>query len=199
MNIFMQFIYCFLFLMYLTFLPSSGGWAISLIWAMMILPLADTLQNSLQNLTSRIAGVDNEQMSGRVLGMGTALGYSFGAIKEQFKSNTKNIKSNNINRQGSPENNFINRVKRVVNPQLHLNQEIEKSNLNPIKDVSTNKENDLEKNKPLERLSNSKLGKATSIGTKAVGSYLRLGAEMVEGDFNSRKNRDKRKKKVTKK
>ena len=185
--------------MYLTFLPSSGGWAISLIWAMMILPLADTLQNSLQNLTSRIAGVDNEQMSGRVLGMGTALGYSFGAIKEQFKSNTKNIKSNNINRQGSPENNFINRVKRVVNPQLHLNQEIEKSNLNPIKDVSTNKENDLEKNKPLERLSNSKLGKATSIGTKAVGSYLRLGAEMVEGDFNSRKNRDKRKKKVTKK
>lgn len=52
MNIFMQFIYCFLFLIYLAFLPSGGGWAVSLIWAMMILPLADALQNCLQDLTS---------------------------------------------------------------------------------------------------------------------------------------------------
>ena len=73
MNIFMQFIYCFLFLIYLAFLPSGGGWAISLIWAMMILPLADTLQNCLQNLTSRIAGIDNEQMTNRVLGTGAML------------------------------------------------------------------------------------------------------------------------------
>ena len=85
MNIFMQFIYCFLFLIYLAFLPSGGGWAISLIWAMMILPLADTLQNCLQNLTSRIAGIDNEQMSNRVIGMGAMLGFGLGAIKEQFK------------------------------------------------------------------------------------------------------------------
>lgn len=99
--------------MYLTFLPSSGGWAISLIWAMMILPLADTLQNSLQNLTSRIAGVDNEQMSGRVLGMGATLGYSFGAIKEQFKSNTNNINSNNTKQQDVTGNNFISRVKEL--------------------------------------------------------------------------------------
>ena len=47
-NVFMQFIYCFLFLLYLSFLPSTAGWAVSLIWAMMILPLADTLQNCLQ-------------------------------------------------------------------------------------------------------------------------------------------------------
>ena len=36
---------------------SGGSWAISLIWAMMILPLADALQNCLQDLTSRIAQV----------------------------------------------------------------------------------------------------------------------------------------------
>lgn len=75
MNIFMQFIYCFLFLIYLAFLPSGGGWAVSLIWAMMILPLADALQNCLQNLTSRIAGVDNEQMTNRVIGMGAMAGF----------------------------------------------------------------------------------------------------------------------------
>lgn len=188
--------------MYLTFLPSSGGWAISLIWAMMILPLADTLQNSLQNLTSRIAGVDNEQMSGRVLGMGAALGYSFGAIKEQFKSNTNNINSNNTKQQDITGNNFISRVKRVVTPQMQLSQELEQSNVNPIKDTRLNKENngvkqyaEPSKNRPLDKFSNSKLGKATSVGAKAVGSYLRLGANMVEGDFNSTKARNSKKNK----
>lgn len=38
-NVFMQFIYCFLFLIYLSFVPSTSGWAVSLLWAMMILPL----------------------------------------------------------------------------------------------------------------------------------------------------------------
>lgn len=188
--------------MYLTFLPSSGGWAISLIWAMMILPLADTLQNSLQNLTSRIAGVDNEQMSGRVLGMGAALGYSFGAIKEQFKSNTNNINSNNTKKQDVTGNNFISRVKRVVTPQMQLSQELEQSNVNPIKDTRLNKENngikqyaEPSKNRPLDKFYNSKLGKATSVGAKAVESYLRLGANMVEGDFNSPRVRNSKKNK----
>lgn len=38
-NVFMQFIYCFLFLIYLAFVSSTNGWAVSLLWAMMILPL----------------------------------------------------------------------------------------------------------------------------------------------------------------
>ena len=38
-NIFMQFIYAFLFLVYMQFLPQSGGWATSILWAMMILPI----------------------------------------------------------------------------------------------------------------------------------------------------------------
>lgn len=54
-NVFMQFIYCFLFLIYLAFVSSTGGWAVSLLWAMMILPLGDALQNTMQNLVSRVA------------------------------------------------------------------------------------------------------------------------------------------------
>ena len=53
MNIFMQFVYCFLFLLYLTFLPAGNSWAVSLIWAMMILPISETLMNCFQNLTQK--------------------------------------------------------------------------------------------------------------------------------------------------
>ena len=48
----MQFIYAFLFLIYLTFLPSNAGWAISLLWGMMILPLGDALQNTMQKIVN---------------------------------------------------------------------------------------------------------------------------------------------------
>ena len=142
MNIFMQFIYCFLFLIYLAFLPSGGGWAISLIWGMMILPLADALQNSLQNLTSRIAGVDNEQMAGCAIGMGAGIGamigYGIGTIKEQFKSPTSNT-NNNINDGGNSNNGlrgFVNRVTSVINPNMNLSAEKDyDGNTNPIQNV----------------------------------------------------------------
>ena len=78
MNIFMQFIYCFLFLIYLAFLPSGGGWAVSLIWAMMILPLASTIQNSLQDLTSRICGIDTNAQATQAFAMGGVAGGAIG-------------------------------------------------------------------------------------------------------------------------
>lgn len=86
-NSFMQFIYAFLFLIYLTFMPVNGGWAVSLLWGMMILPLADSLQNTMQNLVSRIAGVNNDEVANRGIGMGAAMGYTVRSIAYQFKSN----------------------------------------------------------------------------------------------------------------
>ena len=147
MNIFMQFIYCFLFLIYLAFLPASG-WAISLIWAMMILPLADTLQNCLQNLTSRIAGVDNEQMTNRVLGTSAMLGFGLGAIKEQFKTpNTVNGQANNnlVNNTNSGLKGIVSRTKEFINPNTTLSEERDyNGNVNPIRNVITKKENQQE-------------------------------------------------------
>ena len=134
MNIFMQFIYCFLFLIYLAFLPSGGGWAISLIWAMMILPLADTLQNCLQNLTSRIAGIDNEQMSNRVIGMGAMLGFGLGAIKEQFKTPKQNIKD--VGNTNTGFKGFVDRAKSIISPGMNLSSEEDyNGNINPIRNV----------------------------------------------------------------
>lgn len=85
-NSFMQFIYTFLFLIYMNFLPKSGGWAITLLWAMMMLPLADALQNTMQNLVSRMAGINNEELSNKGIGMGVAMGYTIKSIAYQFKN-----------------------------------------------------------------------------------------------------------------
>lgn len=89
-NAFMQFVYAFLFLIYLSFLPKSSGWAVSLLWAMMILPLADALQNTMQNLVSRMAGVNNEELANRGIGMGAAMGYTVKSIAYQFKGENSN-------------------------------------------------------------------------------------------------------------
>lgn len=85
-NAFMQFIYAFLFLVYINFLPETGGWAISLLWALMILPLAEVLQNTLQNLISRIAGVQNEELTNRGMGMASQMAYTVKAFAYQFKN-----------------------------------------------------------------------------------------------------------------
>ena len=110
---------------------------------MMILPLADTLQNCLQNLTSRIAGVDNEQMTNRVMGMGV------GAVKEQFKTPSKNSKtdnsSSNDNTNGGLKG-FVSRAKSVINPSgINLSAEKDyNGNTNLIRDnikTANNKQN----------------------------------------------------------
>lgn len=94
-NVFMQFIYAFLFLIYMQFLPESGGWATSILWAMMILPLADVLQNMLQNLISRIAGINNDELANRGIGMAGAMAHSIGAIAYQFKNPNSTLQTGN--------------------------------------------------------------------------------------------------------
>lgn len=210
MNIFMQFIYCFLFLIYIAFLPSGGGWAVSLIWAMMILPLADALQNCFQNLTSRIAGVDNEQMTNRVVGMGAMLGFGLGAIKEQF--NTPSSNNNRGNENNSGLKGFVNRAKSIVNPSMNLSPEKDyNGNINPIRTVlpkentgtNTNNVNNnisipTSNGKNTENISNgtvntpkSVVGKVAKAGFNATKTYLSVGAKMAEGDFSSYKGNSK--------
>lgn len=187
MNIFMQFIYCFLFLIYLAFLPSGAGWAVSLIWAMMILPLADALQNCLQNLTSRIAGVDNEQMANRAIGMGSMLGFGLGAIKEQFKAPNSNI-SNSDMPNSNGLSGIVSRAKSIINPKMQLSDSKDfNGNENPIRNVIPNNK-DGNKN-PLSNIDKSKF-KSFASGTAKVGfnaskNFLKVGAAMAEGNFNN--------------
>ena len=198
MNIFMQFVYCFLFLIYLAFLPSGGGWAISLIWAMMILPLADALMNCFQNLTSRIAGLDNEQMTGRVMGMGAMLGFGIGAIKEQFNSPTTN--NTNADNSNSGLKGLFSRAKAVVNPTMNLSPETDyNGNTNPIRNVVPKQESQVSVQKSnvetKTNMSNENKTPSKNIATNiikngynATKTYLKAGASLAEGDFNKSYN-----------
>ena len=169
---------------------------------MMILPLADALMNCLQNLTSRIAGVDNEQMSNRVLGMGAMLSFGLGAIKDQFKTPSSNIKTDNTNNDNSNIGGFkgfVNRAKSVINPSMNLSAETDyNGNVNPIRDVLTKEKTTFSKNKDTTIKTNNKETKTNRIsnvasniatsGINATKSYLRVGANLVEGNLGNRKN-----------
>ena len=165
---------------------------------MMILPLTDALQNCLQNLTSRIAGVDNEQMTNRVIGMGAMMGFGLTAIKEQFKTPS----SSNNNSTGNTTNDsssgglkgFVSRAKAIVNPTMNLSAEKDyNGNVNPIRDVLPKEKNEVNipKSNGENKDSLSKGSKAKKIagnivrgGAKATTAYLGLGAKMAEGNFD---------------
>lgn len=165
----------------------------------MILPLADALLNCLQNLTSRIAGVDNEQMTNRVIGMGAMMGFGLGAIKEQFK--TPSSSSNNGTGNASNDNSggglkgFVSRAKAIVNPTMNLTAEKDyNGNVNPIRDVVSKEKNivNVPKSSGENKDSLSKGSKAKSVassivrgGAKVTTAYLGVGAKMAEGNFDS--------------
>lgn len=172
MNIFMQFVYCFLFLLYLTFLPAGNSWAVSLIWAMMILPISETLMNCFQNLTSRIAGMDNEEMTGRVMTMGGMAGYGIASIKEQFK--TQKVSDNNSTEDSKFENSFVSKVKNIINPT---------KNISNVENYDEIEEDYMPKRKSLGNIA----GKIALTGIKAIGEYLNLGKELVEGKTSREK------------
>lgn len=153
--------------------------------------------NCLQNLTSRIAGVDNEQMTNRVLGTTAMLGFGLGAIKEQFKTPSMNLSNNNNTPSGSFKG-LVNRAKSVINPSMNLSNEKDyNGNINPIRDVipkqksnttiqnftsnssrTMNPEDNSYKQK-------STFGKVASAGFSATKAFLSAGARMAEGDFNN--------------
>ncbi len=200
-NIFMQFIYCFLFLLYLSFLPASSGWVTSLIWAMMILPLADTLQNCLNNLTSRIAGIDNNDITSRALGMGSAFGFSMLALKSQFPGFNNNkpseVNASSNTNHTNPLGGVFSKVKNsFVNPKMNLTDEIDyNGNLNPIRHVikdtnsiqannSVNRNENINVKNNLTSDKNSNISKTLSTAVKATSNYLSMGAKFAEGNFN---------------
>jgi len=183
-NAFMQFIYAFLFLIYLTFLPATAGWAVSLLWAMMILPLADALQNTMQNLVSKMAGVNNEEIATRGIGMGAAMGYTIKSIAYQFKgdNNTNQTNGNSIinkvvNHRTTKDNagQSINGVSyeshshNIMENQKPINQP------NIINETKSN-----EQSKQLEQINKNKtngIKKAFNVGKE----FMNLGMYMAEG------------------
>ena len=193
-NAFMQFVYTFLFLIYMSFLPESAGWAVSLLWAMMILPLADALQNTMQNLVSRIAGVDNEELANRGIGMASAMGYTVRSIAYQFKGNTENSEDtgNAENKEEGQDfiSRIINRSTKTTSKPLEgtslagTNYESNSYNImgnskaeNMNKSQELNQTNQKEINRESKSSTGGSIKKAYNIGKEAMN----LGMYMAEG------------------
>lgn len=161
-NAFIQFIFTFLFLIYMTFLPESAGWATSLLWAMMILPLSDALLNTMQNLVSRIAGINNEEMANRGIGLGAAMGYTVSSIAYQFKGSNNESLNSSINNNDNDKGSDI--IGKVINKATESTlTEI------PGKNLENNSTNIMDNAKPInqkgimEQTDNNKLNQDTNI------------------------------------
>ena len=192
-NIFMQFIYAFLFLVYMTFLPKSGGWATSILWAMMILPIADTLQNTLQNLVSRVAGINNEDLSNRGIGMAGAMAHSINTIAYQFKSPNIQNQSNStsllrriFNKESETTNNQITPMK--TNKMETTPMQISKIEPNKI----NNTDKSFEKNDSVIKKSNNVTNNSKQDARKKIFNtgkeFMNMGMYMAEGrNFNNQR------------
>ena len=184
-NAFMQFVYAFLFLIYLSFLPSSAGWAISLLWGMMILPLADALQNTMQNLVSRIAGVNNEELANRGIGMGAAMGYTIKSIAYQFKGNNE---ENGVAQQPDFISKVVNKTNNVesksidaVSYESYSKNVMEDKNSSQVVNATNLTENKINNNNVSNEIKNtnnhSGIRKAFNVGKE----FMNLGMYMSEG------------------
>lgn len=213
-NAFMQFIYAFLFLIYLSFLPSNSGWAISLLWAMMILPLADVLQNTLQNLISRIAGIQNDEIANRGIGMAHEMGHTVKAFAYQFgdgkgsdilnkfmKRTTVNQENNQMTNpvETSPVNTNIIQTTptktRPIETKKSENNTETANNIGTSQDSLLNgkqigKNNTIFQKKNLERV--AKVG-STFMNT---GMYMAEGNNFRSNRFNKNSQDDTKKRKV---
>ena len=65
----------------------------------MILPIADALQNTLQNLVSKLAGIQNDELANRGIGMAGAMAHSIKTIAYETKENTKQNNKNNSRKE----------------------------------------------------------------------------------------------------
>ena len=179
-NAFMQFVYAFLFLIYLTFLPQNAGWAVSLLWGMMILPLGDALQNTMQNLVSRIAGIDNEQLANRGIGMGAAMGHTVRSITYQFKGSN----SESVQKQPDIISKVVNKANTVQSvPVAGVSYESYSKNI--MADKSTNTTNTVENRTSNNNIRNEVKGNSENRGVRKafnVGKeFMNLGMYMAEG------------------
>ncbi|MBS6252969.1 MAG: hypothetical protein KH434_07100 [Clostridium sp.] len=191
MNVFMQFIYAFLFLIYMEFLPQSGGWATSILWAMMILPIADALQNTLQNLVSRIAGVNNDELANRGMGMAGAMAYSIKTIAYQFKGSESQVNNNN-------QTSLLGRIfnSDEVSPITSMKttpMETSKMITTPINTSNTDSLQEKENKNNLQTEESSKKNSdIASMGKKAFNTgkeFLNMGMYVAEGkNFDTRRN-----------
>lgn len=119
-NIFMQSAYALLFSLYLVFV-AKHSWAAQLIWAILIVTLADIVRNMLQGTLTKMAGMDENKKANGILGaVGATTGIVAG-VAASFSNQAKSIAStmtnkpttNNGDNQATQSTGFIRAAKKV--------------------------------------------------------------------------------------
>lgn len=181
-------------MIYLSFLPKSSGWAVSLLWAMMILPLADALQNTMQNLVSRMAGVNNEELANRGIGMGAAMGYTVKSIAYQFKGENGNkIEGKDFISRVANRVTTKTEAKPIAGVSYEEHSKNVMDNAKPINQTNiTNKEEQIQNPITIGKENKEEIAKSTNGFKKAfnVGKeVMNLGMYMAEGrNFKTNEN-----------
>ena len=159
---------------------------------MMILPIADALQNTLQDLVSRIAGVNNDELANRGIGMAGAMAYSIKTIAYQFKGSESQI-NNNSNQTSLLGRIFNNNETSQITPMKTTPMETNKMNTTPMNSLNTESEQGKENSNNLQKEETSKKNSnITNMGRKAFNTgkeFLNMGMYMAEGrNFDTRRN-----------
>lgn len=140
----------------------------------------------MQNLVSRIAGVDNEELANRGIGMGAAMGYTLKSIAYQFKGNNEESKTEGtdiISKVVNKANNIESVPVSGVSYENYSRNVMEDSNINPVDSSKIPME---DKDKSIHNNINSDVKDSNNLtGIKKVFNtgkeFMNLGMYMAEG------------------
>ena len=153
----------------------------------------------MQNLVSRIAGVNNEELANRGIGMGAAMGNTIKSIAYQFKGN--NAENNTgepdiISRVVNKANNTESEPASGVSYESYSKNIMEDKNTNSITNITSPIENNTINNNPTNnKIQNevketngaSGIRKAFNVGKE----FMNFGMYMAEGrNFNTNSKDD---------
>ena len=139
----------------------------------------------MQNLVSRIAGVNNEELANRGIGMGAAMGYTIKSIAYQFKGNNE---ENGATQQPDFISKVVNKTNNVeskpidaVSYESYSKNAMEDKNSSQVVNATNLTENKINNNNVSNEIKNtnshSGIRKAFNVGKE----FMNLGMYMAEG------------------
>lgn len=143
----------------------------------------------MQNLVSRIAGVNNEELANRGIGMGAAMGYTLKSIAYQFKGNNEEGKTGEpdiISRVINKSNNTEAKPAEGVSYESYSRNVMEDSNTNSVTNITNPVGNKTTNN----NIINNEIQNGARDTTKVSGvkrafnvgkEFMNLGMYMAEG------------------
>ena len=139
----------------------------------------------MQNLVSRIAGVNNEELANRGIGMAGAMAYSIKTIAYQFKGNDTQNNSNNTSFLGRMVSNDVNTDNSQITPISTTKMETNKMQTTPM---NTSKINESKKNDGKDNIIQNDKGSTNhnimNAGKKVFNTgkeFMNMGMYMAEG------------------